>query len=50
MLTKELGVEKCKKKRRVGISGFNYRPLDNEFQILEALKDACSVINNKKHL
>ncbi|MCB0798621.1 MAG: Fic family protein [Chitinophagales bacterium] len=50
MLTKELGVEKNVRKRRVGISGTNYRPLDNEFQILEALKDACSVINNKESI
>ncbi|MDD7888335.1 hypothetical protein [Flavivirga sp. 57AJ16] len=38
ILTKELGVEKNLRKRRVGISGTNYKPLDNEFQIKEALK------------
>jgi Fic family protein len=47
VLTKELRVERNLRKRRVGISGTNYRPLDNEFQILEALKDTCNVINNK---
>ncbi|NBC56904.1 MAG: cell filamentation protein Fic [Bacteroidetes bacterium] len=47
LLTKELGVEKNLRKRRVGISGTNYRPLDNEFQILEALEGACKIINNK---
>jgi len=47
VLTKELGVEKNLRKRRVGISGTNYRPLDNEFQILEALEEACKIINNK---
>jgi Fic family protein len=47
VLTKDLGVEKNLRKRRVGISGTNYRPLDNEFQILEALKAACKIINNK---
>ncbi|QTY26083.1 Fic family protein [Flavobacterium sp. CS20] len=47
VLTKDLGVEKNLRKRRVGISGTNYRPLDNEFQILEALKVACKIINNK---
>lgn len=50
ILTKELGVEKNLRKRRVGISGTNYKPLDNEFQILEALKGACMVINNKKNI
>ncbi|HRN56401.1 MAG TPA: Fic family protein [Agriterribacter sp.] len=48
MLVKELGVERNLRKRRVGISGTNYRPLENEFQIAEALQDACKVINNKE--
>lgn len=47
MLVKELGVERNLRGRRVGISGTNYRPLDNRFQILEALQDACDVINSK---
>ncbi len=47
ILTKELGVEKNLRKRRVGISGTNYKPLDNEFQILEALRNTCDVINSK---
>ena len=50
ILTKELRVERNLRKRRVGISGTNYRPLDNEFQILEALRGACDVINNKKSI
>ena len=48
ILTKELSVERNLRKRRVGISGTNYRPLDNEFQISEALKNSCDVINSKK--
>jgi prophage maintenance system killer protein len=48
ILTKELSVERNLRKRRVGISGTNYRPLDNEFQIAEALKNSCDVINSKK--
>lgn len=47
ILTKELGVERNIRKRRIGITGTNYKPLDNEFQIFEALKGACDVINNK---
>lgn len=50
ILTKELGVERNLRKRRIGISGTNYKPLDNEFQIQEALKDACDVINAKKSI
>lgn len=47
ILTKELAVERNLRKRRVGISGTNYKPLDNEFQILDALKNTCNVINAK---
>jgi Fic family protein len=50
ILTKELGVEKNLRKRRVGISGTNYKPLDNEFQILEALRNTCDVINAKESI
>lgn len=50
ILTKELGVERNLRKRRVGISGTNYKPLDNEFQILEATKGACDVINKKENV
>lgn len=48
ILTKELAVERNIRKRRVGISGTNYKPLDNEFQILEALRNTCDVINGKE--
>jgi len=47
ILMKELAVERNLRKKRVGISGTNYRPLDNEFQIAEALQDTCDAINSK---
>jgi len=47
MLTKELGVNRNIRNRRVGISGTNYRPLDNEFQIRESLLRMCNLINEK---
>ncbi len=47
ILTKELAIERNLRKRRIGISGTNYRPLDNEFQISEALQSSCDVINKK---
>lgn len=50
ILTKELAVERNLRKRRVGISGTNYRPLDNEFQISEALRNTCELINNKENV
>ncbi len=50
VLVKELAVERNLRKRRVGISGTNYRPLDNEFQIKEALQDTCNLINKKESI
>jgi len=50
ILIKELGVERNLRKRRVGISGTNYRPPDNEFQIVEALKAVCDLINDKNEV
>ena len=47
LLVKELGVERSIRHRRVGITGTNYQPLDNEFQIREALEDTCQFINSK---
>jgi Fic family protein len=48
ILTKELVDDRNIRKRRVGISGTNYRPLDNEFQIREALTAMCDLINGKE--
>lgn len=39
LLIKDLGVDRNIRHRRVGISGTNYKPLDNEHQIREALND-----------
>lgn len=50
ILTKELEVDRNIRKRRVGISGTNYRPIDNEFQIREALTGMCGLINNKENV
>jgi predicted nucleic acid-binding protein len=50
ILVKDLDVERNIRKKRVGILGTNYRPLDNEFQIIEALNFACSIINNKDNV
>ena len=51
ILTKELEVDRMKiRHRRVGITGTNYRPLDNEFQIREALEDTCTLVNGKDNV
>ncbi len=50
LLTKELSVDKGLRHRRVGIIGTNYRPLDNEFQIREAMRDMCDLINSRSNV
>lgn len=47
LLTQGLSVDKGIRHRRVGVTGTNYRPLDNEFQIREAMHDTCNLINSK---
>ena len=47
ILMKNLDVERNIRKRRVGISGTNYKPLDNEHQIREALENMCKLINGR---
>ncbi|CAN5473093.1 hypothetical protein BH10BAC1_BH10BAC1_06190 [soil metagenome] len=50
LLAKDLGIDRNIRKRKVGISGTNYRPLDNEFQIKEALTDLCDLVNKQKNV
>lgn len=50
ILTKDLSVDKGIRHRRVGITGTNYHPLDNEFQIREALQDTCVAINQRDNI
>lgn len=47
LLTQGLSVDKGIRHRRVGVTGTNYHPLDNEFQIREAMRDTCDLINSK---
>ncbi|RKZ86060.1 MAG: cell filamentation protein Fic [Candidatus Parabeggiatoa sp. nov. 3] len=49
ILIRDLGIDRNIRKRRVGILGTNYKPLDNEFQIKEALCDMCNLVNSKKN-
>lgn len=50
ILIKDLNVGRNIRKRRVGISGTNYKPLDNEFQIRESLQALCDLINSKENV
>ena len=48
ILIADLGVDRNIRTRRIGITGTNYRPLDNEFQVREALEAVCELISNRK--
>ena len=50
LLMNELGVDRNIRKRKVGITGTNYVPLDNEFQIREALELTCKLVNDKSNV
>ncbi len=50
LLVDKLDVTKRIRKKLVSITGTTYRPLDNEFQIREALEKTCVLINKKKNV
>ena len=50
ILVKDLGVDRNIRTRRVGITGTNYRPIDNEFQIREALQQVCDLVNSRENV
>jgi Fic family protein len=50
ILIKDLDVDKNLRTRRVGISGTNYQPPDNAFQIKEAMITTCDLINEKSNI
>lgn len=50
LLVDGLDVEKNLRKRIIGITGTNYKPLDNEHQIKEAIEATCSLVNSKENI
>jgi len=48
IITEGLGIPKNIRKSLVGITGTAYKPLDNEWQIREALEKTCELINKEK--
>lgn len=47
LLVKNLGVERNLRRRLVRVAGTAYTPLDNGFQIKEAMEKMCKLINSK---
>lgn len=50
LLVDDLNVTKNLRKTLVGITGTNYKPLDNEFQIREALEKTCQSVNETENV
>ena len=50
ILMKELGVPRNIRNHRVGITGTRYVPLENDFQIREAIERMCSVIEGRSNI
>ncbi|OGZ40730.1 MAG: hypothetical protein A3I20_01105 [Candidatus Portnoybacteria bacterium RIFCSPLOWO2_02_FULL_40_15] len=48
LIVDNLGISKGIRKKLVGIVGTRYKPLDNEYQIKEALEKMIKIINNFK--
>lgn len=50
ILIKELDINRNIRQHRVSVSGTNYRPLDNEYQIRDALNDMCITVNRTENI
>ena len=50
LLVKNLDVEKNIRRRIIGITGTNYKPLDNQHQIKEAVEATCDLVNLKENI
>lgn len=50
LMVDNLNVTKNLRKTLVGITGTNFKPLDNEFQIREALEKACGLVNETENV
>lgn len=50
LLSKDLGISKNLRKRKIGISGTNYKPLETDYQISEAMIAMCDLANKKENV
>jgi len=48
IITRNLSVTSNIRKTLIGITGTKYQPIDNQFQIEDALRQACHLINSLK--
>jgi Fic family protein len=50
ILVKDLGINRNIRNHKVGVTGTNYVPLDNDHQIIDALVQMCSLVNSKQSI
>lgn len=50
LLVQNLNVDRNIRKSIVTVTGTNYKPLDNEHQIREALQDMCELVNQREDI
>ena len=50
LLIKDLDIKRGIRNHRVGVTGTNYVPLDNDHQIKDALHHMCSLVNSKDNV
>tara|TARA_B100000809_G_C15121520_1_gene524469 strand:- start:1737 stop:2795 length:1059 start_codon:yes stop_codon:yes gene_type:complete len=50
LLVQNLNVDRNIRKGIVTVTGTNYKPLDNEHQIREALQDMCDLVNSRENI
>lgn len=48
ILVKDLGINRNIRNHRVGVTGTNYIPLDNDHQIKDAMVQMCNLVNSKQ--
>ena len=50
IITKDLDITSNLRKTLVGITGTKFKPLDNQFQIIEAIDKFCDLVNGTKNI
>ncbi len=48
ILIEGLNIDRNIRQHRVGVSGTNFKPLDNAFQIKEAIENMCALVNGQE--
>ena len=50
ILIKDLGINRNIRNHRVGVTGTNFVPLDNDHQIKDTMIQMCNLVNSKQNV